>query len=838
MRDEIARDNPRRRPQIEECEARWLSTVEPLADFQIENDATQATTAATAFGNYDFTGLATVRTEFGLTGAGQTVAVIDSGIAYDHPALGGGLGTGYRVVGGWDFTEENDANPYDDRPGGSHGTHVAGIIGSTDKQSPGVATGVDLVALRVFNDSGSGYFAWIEKALQWVHTNRNAFANPITTVNLSIGAAWNSTNLPDWTTLEDEFAQLEADGIFIAVAAGNAFTTYNTAGLSYPAASPHVVPVASVDADGSLSSFSQRQERVIAAPGRSIRSTAPDYIGNLNRKTDDFATMSGTSMASPYVAGASVLIRQAMQIVGRADINQDAIYDVMRDSADWVFDTITNQSYARLNVERAIESILADDDFGDTALTAHNLGVVSQVSVGGTIGRLDDQDYFTLTAAQTGVMRVALTTQGGLHTVWRTTDSGASVADNNILSLGVVAGQQYTIGLAGSQQLGRYSLTFQVSPLAPRWEFTLQGDVTGDGQADTIHRDANTGQWSIERTDAAQKVIGAWSTHNSYHDVQLADINGDGALDIVGRDSYGDWWATANRGGKFSNVFLGHFDSSITWDNVLLGDLDGDHAADIVGRDTATGNWVAIRSSLGRTATTIANWNPANSYQSVSVVDLTGDGRADLVGRDNHGDWWTSTCTGTRYQNRYIAGWNPSINWQDVQTSDVDGDGRADIAARDTSSGNWWAITFDGVHFNSRVIAESTTRQLGLASLEQKPKSLAMAVTASEPSELSIDEASTIAIGLMVAPAASRGALPATAAFAPCDDLFAEVATNDSLRPLTVAEPLLTAMPQVGLTEDDIAELMEPGLKRPDEQTLVDLLDDLTAATDDVAAFF
>ncbi len=117
--------------------------------------------------------------KFGFTGQGQTVAVIDSGIAYDHLALGGGLGSDYRVVGGWDFTEEYDANPYDDGPLGFHGTHVAGIIGSSDSTYTGVAPGVDLVALRVFNDAGDGYFSWVENALQWVHNNRNTFANPI-----------------------------------------------------------------------------------------------------------------------------------------------------------------------------------------------------------------------------------------------------------------------------------------------------------------------------------------------------------------------------------------------------------------------------------------------------------------------------------------------------------------------------------------------------------------------------------------------------------------------------------------------------------------------------------
>jgi len=145
------------------------------------------------------TGLLDVRANYGFTGIGQTVAVIDSGIAYDHAALGGGYGANYRVVGGWDFTGENDADPYDDGPSGSHGTHVAGIIGGDSGTDSGVAPGVDLVALRVFDDAGAGYFSWVEDALNWIHDNKNSFENPITTVNLSLGvSSWNSETAPAW----------------------------------------------------------------------------------------------------------------------------------------------------------------------------------------------------------------------------------------------------------------------------------------------------------------------------------------------------------------------------------------------------------------------------------------------------------------------------------------------------------------------------------------------------------------------------------------------------------------------------------------------------------------
>ena len=336
MRSRNARRRTVRKPSIESLESRHVMSADPLggllggaldqpaslqneppalvqhaapdADFWLDPLAQRDTDALIGdieqllAGADDLTGLTQVRNDYGFIGTGQTVAVIDSGVAWDHVALGGGFGANYRVVGGWDFAE-NDANPYDDGPAGAHGTLVTGVIGADRPGTvdDGVASGVDLVSLRVFDDSGNSYFSWIESALQWVHQNRNNFENPITAVNISLGTDWNSNTVPAWSTIEDEFAQLKADGIFIAVAAGNAFTTYNTPGLSYPAASPSVVPVMSVDNDGSLTYYSQRHSRAIAAPGRSIVSTIPDYAGNQNGVADDYAAYSGTSMASPLL---------------------------------------------------------------------------------------------------------------------------------------------------------------------------------------------------------------------------------------------------------------------------------------------------------------------------------------------------------------------------------------------------------------------------------------------------------------------------------------------------------------------------------------------------------
>ena len=149
-------------------------------------------------------------------GGRQTVAIIDSGIAYDHVALGGGLGKAYRVVGGWDFAE-NDANPYDDGPAGFHGTHVAGIVGAQDCALRGRRVRRSIWSPCASSTTrATGQFTWVESALRWVHQHRNAFENPITTVNLSLGTDWNASTLPNWATFEDELKQLAADGIFIS----------------------------------------------------------------------------------------------------------------------------------------------------------------------------------------------------------------------------------------------------------------------------------------------------------------------------------------------------------------------------------------------------------------------------------------------------------------------------------------------------------------------------------------------------------------------------------------------------------------------------------------------
>jgi len=420
------------------------------------------------------TGWNQVHSQYGLTGRGQTVAVIDSGIAFDHVALGKGYGPGYKVVGGWDFAE-NDARPYDDAPAGFHGTHVAGIIGANNGVHLGVAPNVDLVALRVFNDFGKGELAWTESALKWVHENRNSFANPITTVNLSLGSAWNSSTVPSWGILEDELAQLQRDGIVVVASAGNSFQQYKAPGLSYPAASPYVIPVSSIDANGQLSDFSQRDARSIAAPGRSIESTVPDYFYGKDGVSNDWANSSGTSMAAPYIAGASVLVREAMELVGIQNITAQSIYEHLKSTANSVWDTITQQSYRSLDLDRAIESLLPRDAVGDTLATGQLTTIQNTWQTDGWINSLADRDVYKLAPSQSGTVSVQVGSDyvdDAVFSLWRGSQETTVLAVNGRVSFAVAAGESIGIGIADADSIGSYHLN---------WTFAASANGGGSG---------------------------------------------------------------------------------------------------------------------------------------------------------------------------------------------------------------------------------------------------------------------------------------------------------------------------------------------------------------------
>ncbi|MFE7242701.1 S8 family serine peptidase [Streptomyces sp. NPDC057580] len=170
----------------------------------------------------------------GYTGKGVTVGIIDSGIAYDHPALGGGGFPNAKVVGGYDFADE-DADPYDDKfgPAAGHGTHVAGIVAGDDTHIEGVAPDATLRSYRVFGTKNSPTDAIILAALD------RAAADGVDVVNMSLGATGNRSS----SVLSLAVNHLVDSGVPTVVANGNGYAgPFNAAA---PAAADGAIAVGS-----------------------------------------------------------------------------------------------------------------------------------------------------------------------------------------------------------------------------------------------------------------------------------------------------------------------------------------------------------------------------------------------------------------------------------------------------------------------------------------------------------------------------------------------------------------------------------------------------------------
>ncbi len=607
----------------ETCEARLVLSAQLLGELVDPNQLQMHGELLPAISNNDIgsgisvephtakahqvTGWNAMQQEFGLKGDGQTIAVIDSGIAFDHVALGKGYGAGYRVVGGWDFAE-NDNRPYDDGPSGFHGTHVAGIIGADSKTNSGVAPEVDLVALRVFNDSGQGQIEWVEQALTWIHNNRNSFENPITTVNLSLGTAWNADTIPNWGTLENELKQLYDDGIVVVASAGNSFKQYNAPGLSYPAVSSYVLPVASVDDDGTLSDFSQRSSRVLAAPGRNIVSSVPDHVLGRDGKIDDYSTATGTSMAAPYVAGATALVREAMQMVGMQDITPAKIIDWLHDTADSVYDTITKASYDRLDLQNAIDSLIPDDNVGNQSSDAQSINL-TQKSISGWMNSVDDTDVYRFTANAAGQLSLDADSKWVESLHWELHSNGSTVASSglDLRSLQLNANQSYELHVTSDDEIGTFqlNLNFQAAPDSSQNPSNGGGGSSGGstttpvalGNVDFLSRDVSAGTTyqAVALHDGTFTV--QWTNADSATgSLVLRDGSGVAHTDSQWEDGRLRIDVTAKAGQRFEFQVPG---SRSDMGRLTLVDLLQSQGTDIVVRDTPQGDTIDLNLSNG-----------------------------------------------------------------------------------------------------------------------------------------------------------------------------------------------------------------------------------------------
>lgn len=313
---------------------------------------------------FDLIGLTQLRNDpqfEGIDGSGFSVAVIDSGINYNHELLAPNYITGYDFYDG-------DSDPIDDGIG--HGTHVAGTVGAND-ETVGVAPEVGIIALDVFPTEGPTTGEPIVDALQWVLDNHEE--HNIISVNMSLGGGFYTSEEQAIGDPRIELIdRLEREGVVVVAAAGNSYKDDQTQNVGAPSVFS-TLSVGAVWQDGNdpgwftldqiagedrVTVFSQRLNagNFIFAPGAAINSTSIDGT---------FELMPGTSMASPHVAGAVALLQEASLQFGGRQLTTDEVVEILRSTADTIEDgddeedvvENTGVSYPRMNIYNAVVEV-------------------------------------------------------------------------------------------------------------------------------------------------------------------------------------------------------------------------------------------------------------------------------------------------------------------------------------------------------------------------------------------------------------------------------------------------------------------------------------------------
>lgn len=297
------------------------------------------------------------------TGAGVKVAILDTGIG-PHPDL--------SVKGGASFV----GGDYSD--GNGHGTHVAGTVAALNNTIGvlGAAYSADLYAVKVLNNGGSGSISGIVSGIEW------SVNNGMHIINMSLGSSSYSK------TLEDACNAAYAKNVLLVAAAGNSGNSAGTGdNVSYPARYASVIAVAATDSSDRRAGFSSTGPDVeLAAPGVGIYSTYKN----------SYSTLSGTSMASPHVAGTAALVKAANPVLTNTQIRQ-----ILQSTTVNLGLPKEHQGYGLVDAAAAVAAGTPTPVYAVSGMVTGEGGAgiaAATVSVSGTnvTATTDDNGYYTL----------------------------------------------------------------------------------------------------------------------------------------------------------------------------------------------------------------------------------------------------------------------------------------------------------------------------------------------------------------------------------------------------------------------------------------------------------
>ena len=417
---------------------------------------------------------------YGASGTGVTAYIIDTGIRTTHQDFGGRAQQGYDAFGG----DSEDCN--------GHGTHVAGTVGGT---TYGIAKNVTLVAVRVLDCDGSGTTSGVVAGMDWVAANAVSPA----VANMSLGGGSS-------TSIDDAVDRMYNADVSVVVAAGNGdFLGRQQDACNYsPAGAANAYTVGATDNTDTKTSWSNYGDCVdIFAPGASI--TSAWYTGDASTNT-----ISGTSMASPHVAGAAALFLESNTTATSADVY------------NWLTTNSTKNIVSNSSTTNNHLLYTLGDGGGD----------------GGTTDNTAPSQVTGLTATAAGTSQIDLT--------WDAASDDVGVAQYNIYRDGSVVATSTTTSYSDSGLSSGTSYTYEVSA----------EDAAGNEGAQSAPASATTdaddgGGSSITLSANGYKVKGrhnidlSWSGATSTN----VDIYRDGVLIATTANDGAYTDSTNNRGG-------------------------------------------------------------------------------------------------------------------------------------------------------------------------------------------------------------------------------------------------------------------------------------------------
>ena len=481
----------------------------------------------------------------GIWGQGVKVAVIDTGIDYIHDdpldvpyVVDPEFASNYR--GGYDFVN-NDADPMDDN---GHGTHVAGIL-AAEKNGylvVGVAPRVDLYALKILDANGEGDVSNLILALQW------AVDHGINVVNMSLGTHEVSP------ALATAVANASAAGLLMVAASGNTVTLteiFLGCPVTYPGAYPQVLSTTFTNPDDALTGYSCTGPEVdFGAPGDNIFSPVP--VGScMFCSPYGYAAESGTSMASPHLAGTVALLLSA----GITDQGAPGLFDDVRNrlcattDVGWGVETLfgstpiptTDPRYAQyfgcgmIRADRAVlgltpppppnnPPVASADDVNVTEDTPADLAVLANDSD-------PDGDALTVTSVTAPSHgQASVNANGTVHYV-----SNANYFGNDAFGYSVSDGH----GGTASATVTVHVQGVQDPPVAVDDTATTLEDTAGDINVLTNDTDADGDALTVTSVGSAVNGTPTINSNGTVHFVPNPNFAGIGSFDYTVSDGHG-----------------------------------------------------------------------------------------------------------------------------------------------------------------------------------------------------------------------------------------------------------------------------------------------------------